>query len=61
MPETGSWQGLLDVLNETRAVLAEERARPLTACPSDGEPLESAHGVLHCAFCGRRYVGNEQV
>lgn len=26
-----------------------------TACPHDGEPLQSARGVLHCGFCGRSY------
>lgn len=57
----GSWYGLLDVLREVRQVLAEERAAPLVACPNDGEPLESARGVLHCRFCGRTYSGNEQL
>ena len=58
---TGGWQGLLDVLNDIRATLAEERAAPLVACPVDGEPLQSARGVMHCRFCGRQYVGNEQL
>lgn len=57
----GSWQGLLDVLNEIRLVTAEERAAPLVACPHDGEPLQSARGVLHCRFCGRLYSGNQQL
>lgn len=58
---TGGWQGLLDVLNDIRATLEEERAAPLTACPVDGEPLQSARGVMHCRYCGRQYIGNEQL
>jgi hypothetical protein len=50
--QTGSWYGLLSILDEIRQTTAEELAMPPTACPRCGEPLEAARGVLHCRFDG---------
>jgi hypothetical protein len=46
----GSWQGLLDILNDIRAETAQQLMQPPIACPRCGEPLETARGVLHCRF-----------
>jgi hypothetical protein len=50
--ETGSWNGLLAILNDIRQETAQQLAMPPTACPRCGEPLEAARGVLHCRFDG---------
>jgi len=47
-----AWESFLSIVREAAQTAAEERARPPSACPTDGEPLESARGVLHCPFCG---------
>jgi hypothetical protein len=51
----GSWYGLLAVVQETRELARQERARPRVACVC-GEPLRSGpRGELYCAFDGRKY------
>lgn len=53
--ETGSWDGLLAVINSARAdarVNAERRRHPVE-CPYDGWPLKTGpDGALHCQFGG---------
>lgn len=53
MAETGSWYTLLDITAEARSLAAQHRSSQPTACPNDGEPLESGpDGSLHCKFDG---------
>lgn len=48
-----SWNQLLDILHEGADAVREEKTRRPTACPNDGEPLESGpDGTLHCPFDG---------
>ena len=54
---TGSWYGLLDITREAASIAAAERSRPPSACPNDGEPLQSHRGVLHCAYDGFTWEG----
>ncbi|MET0426662.1 MAG: hypothetical protein ABW046_22535 [Actinoplanes sp.] len=49
---TGSWYGLLGILQEIRQTVAEELALPPVACWRCGEPLYSADNTLRCRFCG---------
>lgn len=49
----GNWYGLLDIVNEARAMALEDAGRPPSACPNDGEPLrEGPGGVLYCPYDG---------
>lgn len=53
-----SWEQLLDIAREAAADRDDERDRPPTACPNDGEPLqEGPQGQLFCPFDGWRYDG----
>jgi hypothetical protein len=50
-----SWEQLLSITHEARAMAAEDANRTPTACPNDGEPLrEAPHGGLYCPFDGWR-------
>lgn len=47
-----SWEQLRSITAEARAYAAEDR-KPPTACPNDGQPLETGpNGELHCPFDG---------
>lgn len=47
-----SWYQLLSIYREAESRYKQEsQARP-TACPYDGEPLESKGAILHCKFDG---------
>lgn len=52
--ETGSWMGLLAVVNSARAdaELNRERLRHPVECPYDGWPLTPTERGLHCEFGG---------
>lgn len=51
----GGWYSLLSVYREGAAMLAEDAARPVVACPNDGEPLRMGRGgVLYCPYDGWR-------
>jgi hypothetical protein len=53
-----SWEQLLDVQREAALLAATEAARPPSACPNDGEPLESGpSGELHCPWDGYIWDG----
>lgn len=48
-----SWEQLLATRREAVAEYLSERSKPPTACPYDGEPLQSrGDGRLHCPFDG---------
>jgi len=49
-----SWEQLLAIQEEARAMAAEDKARTPTACPNDGEPLREGPGGLYCPFDGWR-------
>lgn len=50
---TGSWYGLMGVLDVARQEYQEDLERPPVACPNDGEPLRtSIDGVIFCPFDG---------
>jgi hypothetical protein len=48
-----SWQQMISIVQEARALQAEEEVAKPTACPNDGTPLkETPDGVLFCPFDG---------
>lgn len=48
-----SWEQLLAIGREAAEIAREEKTRPPTACPNDGEPLTVApDGTLTCRFDG---------
>lgn len=48
-----SWDQLSSILQTAVSEARENATAPPTACPNDGEPLESGpNGVLHCKFDG---------
>lgn len=52
----GGWYGLLAIEQEYRDSIAEQRSRPLVACPECGDPLETGpRGELHCRWDGGVY------
>jgi hypothetical protein len=56
--QTGSWYGLLNILDEARREAAAERAQRPVACPYCGEPLKTGHdSSLYCPFDGWRPTG----
>lgn len=56
-PTPHNWESLRGVLAAAAADAHEARDRRPTACPTDGEPLVQARGVLHCRFCGFIWQG----
>lgn len=54
-----SWEQLRTIYREGAAEYEAERAEPPTACPNDGEPLETreSDGRLHCRFDGWTWSG----
>lgn len=52
-PLTIGWDTLLSIAKESRDEARAYRSTPPTACPNDGEPLQSGPGgSLHCSFDG---------
>lgn len=50
-----SWDQYLSIAKEAAQIRTEERSRPPTACPNDGEPLTTGpDGKLFCRFDGWR-------
>lgn len=48
---TPGWWSLASIYTEAEAYLRADRTQPPTACPYDGEPLDSGPGgVLHCRW-----------
>lgn len=48
-----SWQQLVAIRAEARAIAREQETQPPVACPVDGEPLLTApDGTLRCRFDG---------
>lgn len=48
-----SWQQYQAIAREAAQLRAQDRARPPTSCPNDGEPLIAGpNGVLHCTYDG---------
>jgi hypothetical protein len=57
-PDTGSWYALLDILREGAEEVRRDRSTPPSACPNDGEPLQTGpRGQLHCPFDGYIWRG----
>lgn len=55
-----SFEQLWAIANEVATIREAERARPLMACPNDGEPLKQGpDGTLYCPFDGFRADGWE--
>jgi hypothetical protein len=55
---TGSWYGLLSILEEAAAEQAWQQQRTPMACPNDGEPLRTGpDGTLYCPYDGWRWDG----
>lgn len=47
------WRQLISIYQDAADTRAQEDTDPPTACPNDGEPLESGpNGELHCPFDG---------
>lgn len=50
---TGSWFGLMAVLDAARTDALDLARRPPVACPNDGEPLRTnVDGVIYCPYDG---------
>lgn len=56
-PTPTNWESLRGVIAAARADAAAEADRRPSACPTDGEPLVQARGVLHCRYCGYIWRG----
>jgi hypothetical protein len=55
---TGSWYGLLSILEEAAAEQVWQQQRTPMACPNDGEPLRTGpDGALYCPYDGWRWDG----
>lgn len=53
LPAPGGWETLRSIAQRNREYEREERSEQPTACPNDGEPLETnARGELHCRYDG---------
>lgn len=51
----GGWYGFLSIVEEAIQIQRDELSRPPTACPNDGEPLQTGpDGRLYCKFDGWR-------
>lgn len=51
--DRSGWYALLDIVDEYRVAVEQERSRPPVACPDCGEPLQTnSFGELHCSFDG---------
>lgn len=46
------WDTLLAIRKDAIAEYRADRRNPPTACPNDGEPLQSRDGKLHCPYDG---------
>lgn len=54
-----SWWQLVSIYKEFGSIAKQEaQARP-TACPNDGQPLQSKGSILHCPFDGYTWPESE--